>query len=73
VLGSLHRTHLYYVVFDESVFPYATPGVQVDVSTFEDALSLPYDEPVTSTTMRNYDLSYLPTDVPASGSVPIVP
>ena len=56
------------VVFDESVFPYATPGTKVDVSTLEDALSFPSDEPVTSTTMRKYDLSYLSTDVPVPGN-----
>jgi hypothetical protein len=50
------------VVFDESVFPFATPGVSVDVSTLEQAIRFPSDEPVTSEPVRNYDLSYLSTD-----------
>ena len=56
------------VVFDESVFPYPSPGVTVDVSTLADALSYPSDEPVMSTTMRKYDMSYLSTDMPIPGS-----
>jgi hypothetical protein len=50
------------VVFDESVFPFATPGVLVDVSTLEQAIRFPSDEPVTSEPVRNYDMSYLSTD-----------
>jgi hypothetical protein len=50
------------VVFDESVFPFATPGVSVDVSTLEQAIRFPSDEPVISEPVRNYDLSYLSID-----------
>ena len=60
------------VVFDESVFPYSTPGVTVDVSTLADALSFPSDEPATGDHMRKYDLSYLSTNSPVSGSLPPV-
>jgi histone deacetylase 1/2 len=56
------------VVFDESVFPYSTPGVTIDVSTLKQAISFPSDEPVTSDCMRKYDLSHLPIDVPGSSS-----
>jgi hypothetical protein len=46
------------VVFDETIFRFAAPGVSVDVSTLEQSIVFPYDEPVTSEPMRNYDLSY---------------
>ena len=57
------------VVFDESVFPYATPGVTVDVSSLADVLSFPPTEPATGDHMRKYDLSYLSTDTPVPGPV----
>jgi histone deacetylase 1/2 len=50
------------VVFDESVFPFATPGVSVDATSLDHAICFPSDEPVTSEPVRNYDLSYLSTD-----------
>jgi histone deacetylase 1/2 len=53
------------VVFDESVFPFATPGVTVDVSTLAEAISFPSTEPATSVPMRKYDLTYLSTDSPS--------
>jgi hypothetical protein len=53
------------VVFDESVFPFATPGVTVDVSTLTEAISFPSTEPATSVPMRKYDLTYLSTDSPS--------
>ena len=56
------------VVFDESVFPYSTPGVTVDVSLLADVLSFPSDEPATGDHMRKYDLSYLSTNPPVPGS-----
>ena len=57
------------VVFDESVFPYATPGVTVDISSLADVLSFPSNEPVTGDHMRKYDLSYLSTDPPVPGHI----
>jgi hypothetical protein len=56
----------YDVIFNESVFPYATPGVTVDVSTLEEIISFPSTEPATSVPMRNYDLTYLSIDASAS-------
>jgi hypothetical protein len=53
------------VVFDESVFPFATPGVTVDVSALAEAISFPSTEPATSVPMRKYDLTYLSTDSPS--------
>ena len=50
------------VIFDESVFPFATPGVTVDVSTLDEAISFPSTEPATSAHVRNYDLTYLATN-----------
>jgi histone deacetylase 1/2 len=50
------------VVFDETVFPYSTPGVTVHASDLAESLSFPADEPVTSEHMRKYDLTYLSTD-----------
>jgi hypothetical protein len=57
------------VVFDESVFPYATPGVTVDLPALREAITFPSSEPATNTTMRKYDLSYLSTDVSGSDDV----
>ena len=52
------------VVFDETVFPYATPGATVDVSQLL-PVSFPSDEPVTqSTDTRNYDITLLPANAP---------
>ena len=67
MFGSLHGSDLY-LSTGPSDFPYASPGVTVDVSTLVDVLSYPSDEPVMSTTMRKYDLSYLSTDMPIPGS-----
>jgi histone deacetylase 1/2 len=50
------------VVFDESVFPCATPGVSVDIPTLREAITFPSFEPATSDHVHQYDLSYLPTD-----------
>jgi hypothetical protein len=57
------------VVFDEKVFAFSTPGVSVDMSTREQAITFPSDEPVTSASMRNYDLSYLAAHSPGLGVV----
>ena len=51
------------------MFPFATPGVSVDVSTLEQSIVFPSDEPITSTPMRNYDLTYLSTNVPMSDAL----
>jgi histone deacetylase 1/2 len=51
------------VVFDESVFPYATPGVTVDIPTLREAINFPVTEPATSDHVRQYDLSYLSTNL----------
>ena len=52
------------VVFDETVFPFATPGVTVDVSKLL-PVSFPSDEPVTqSTDTRSYDITLLPANAP---------
>jgi hypothetical protein len=61
------------MVFDESVFPFSIPGVSVDVSTLEQAIRFPSDEPVTSELVQNYDLSYLSTDpsVPSAVSLQV--
>ena len=56
------------VIFDESVFPFATPGVTVDPSTLKEAISFPSTEPATSAHMRNYDLTYLATNLPGQAS-----
>jgi hypothetical protein len=55
------------VVFDEKVFLFSTPGVSVDVSALEQAITFPSDEPITSAPMRNYDLSFLTANPPSSG------
>ena len=57
------------VVFDETVFPFATPGVIVDASTLEHSITFPSSEPATSAHVRNYDLSYLSTDLSPAGYV----
>jgi hypothetical protein len=57
------------VVFDEKVFAFSTPGISVDMSTQEQAITFPSDEPVTSASMRNYDLSYLTANSPGLGVV----
>jgi hypothetical protein len=57
------------VVFDEAVFPFSTPGVSVNVSTLEQAITFPSDEPATSEPMRNYDLFYLTANPPGLGTV----
>jgi hypothetical protein len=50
-------------MFDDSVFPYVTPGVTIDISTLaESIITFPSTEPATSTHVRNYDMSYLSTD-----------
>ena len=45
------------VIFDESVFPFSTPGVSVDVSTLAESISFPSNEPATSAPICKYDLS----------------
>ena len=57
------------IVFDETVFPFANPGVFVDVTTLEESITFPTDEPVTSTPMRNYDLTFLSTNDPVSDAL----
>jgi histone deacetylase 1/2 len=52
------------VVFDESVFPYATLGISVDVPTHRQAITFPSTEPATHDHVRQYDLSYLSTNPP---------
>jgi hypothetical protein len=55
------------VVFDESVFPYATPGVSVDIPTLWEAITFPSNEPATHEHVRQYDLSYMSTNPPLLG------
>jgi hypothetical protein len=55
------------VVFDESVFPYATPGVFVDIPTLREDITFPSTEPATHDHVRQYDLSYLSTNPPLLG------
>jgi hypothetical protein len=45
-------------VFDQSVFPFATPGVTVDIPTLRDVITFPSSEPATDDHVRNYELSY---------------
>jgi histone deacetylase 1/2 len=59
------------VVFDESVFPFATPGVTVDVASLKEALSFPSDEPATDVPVQNYDLTYLATYPPVFCAPPV--
>ena len=54
------------VVFDEFVFPFATPGVIVDIPTLSEAITFPSSEPATSEHVRKYDLSYLATNPPCA-------
>ena len=52
------------VVFDETVFPFAIPGVTVDVSKLL-PVSFPSDEPVTqSIDTRSYDITLLLANAP---------
>jgi hypothetical protein len=52
------------VIFDEKVFPYATPGVTVDVSQLL-PVAFPSQEPVIqNTNTRLYDTSLLLVDLP---------
>lgn len=60
------------VVFDESCFPYATPGVTVDIPTLRHAISFPESEPATNDHVRKYDLTYLCSNPPPSGDAPCV-
>ena len=57
------------IIFDESVFPFSTPGVSVDVSTLAESISFPSNEPATSAPICKYDLSYLSTNPPETGEV----
>jgi hypothetical protein len=57
------------VVFDESMFPFTTPGVSVDIPTLREAITFPSSEPATSDHVRQYDLSYLSSD-PATAVEP---
>ena len=57
------------VIFDEYVFPFATPGVTVDVSTLDKAISFLFTEPATSAHVRSYDLTYLATNPSGLASV----
>jgi hypothetical protein len=60
------------VVFDESVFPYATPGVTVDIPTLRQAITFPTSEPaINNDYMRKYDLSYLSTNPPSGEFLPV--
>jgi histone deacetylase 1/2 len=60
------------VVFDESIFPYATPRVAVDIPTVRQAITFPSTEQATHDHVRRYDLSYLATNPPLLGDVPLV-
>jgi hypothetical protein len=55
------------VVLDESIFPYATPGVSVDIPTLREAINFPSTEPATHDYVHQYDLSYLSTNPPLLG------
>jgi hypothetical protein len=59
------------VVFDESVFPYATPGVTVDIPTLHQAITFPTSEPATHDHVRKYDMSYLSTNPPSGEFFPV--
>jgi hypothetical protein len=59
-------------VFDDSVFPFATPGVTVDIPTLRDAITFPSYELATSDHVRNYDLSYLSTDFALAVELPLM-
>jgi hypothetical protein len=54
-------------MFYESIFPYATPGVSVDIPTLREAITFPSHEPATHDHVRQYDLSYLSTNPPLLG------
>jgi hypothetical protein len=52
------------VIFDEQIFPFATPGVTTDISLLQH-VTFPTTEPaIKNTNMRNYDISLLPVDPP---------
>ena len=59
-------------MFDESVFPFASPATTVDVSTLVHAITFPSSEPATSDHVRNYDMPYLSTDVSPPDVSPLV-
>jgi hypothetical protein len=59
------------VVFDEYVFPYATPGVTIDIPTLRQAITFPTSEPATHDHIRKNDLSYLSTNPPSSEFFPV--
>jgi hypothetical protein len=59
-------------VFDESVFPFATPGVTVDIPTLRDAITFPSSEPTTSYHVHNYDLPYLSIDFASALELPLM-
>jgi hypothetical protein len=54
-------------VFDETIFPYATPGVSVDTPTLREAITFPSSEIATHDHVHHYDLSYLSTNPPLLG------
>jgi hypothetical protein len=66
-------------MFDESVFPYATSGISVDIPTLWEAITFLSHEPATHDHVCQYDLSYLSTNPPLLGDdatpvqVPSVP
>jgi hypothetical protein len=55
------------VVSDESIFPYATAGVSVDILTLREAITFPSTEPATHDHVHQYELSYLSTNPPLLG------
>jgi hypothetical protein len=55
------------VVFDESIFPYATLVVSVDIPTLRQAITFSSTEPATHDHVCQYDLSYLSTNPPLQG------
>ncbi|CAM8986787.1 unnamed protein product [Rhodiola kirilowii] len=60
------------VVFDEHIFPYATPNIVPNLSTLTSPVSFPGDEPATQgVPMRNYNLSLTSTDDLCSFTVPV--
>jgi hypothetical protein len=55
------------VVFDEYVFPDATPRVSADIPSLREAITFPTTEPATHDHVCQYDLSYLSTKPPLLG------
>jgi hypothetical protein len=52
------------VIFDESVFPFATPGAVIDISQLQ-TVSFPANEPaIQGPNLHVYDISLLPVDPP---------